>query len=59
MMDSERGAQLEVLLRHEFAFVLIGGAAIRSYGRMHDTLDVDVVPDVEQDTGCLALRREP
>jgi len=44
-MDGDRGALLEVLLRHRVAFVLIGGAAIQSHGRIYDTLDIDVVPD--------------
>jgi hypothetical protein len=42
-MDAEREALLEVLLRHDVAFVLIGGAAIQSHGRIYDTLDIDVV----------------
>lgn len=36
-------------MRHDVAFVVIGGAAIQSHGRTHDTLDVDVVPDVDED----------
>jgi hypothetical protein len=48
-MESDREALLDVLLRHGVAFVVIGGAAIQSHGRIYDTLDIDVVPDTEQD----------
>ena len=48
-MESDREALLDVLLRHAVAFVVIGGAAIQSHGRIYDTLDIDVVPDTEQD----------
>jgi hypothetical protein len=48
-MGGDREALLEVLIRHEVAFVLIGGAAIQSYGQSYDTLDIDVVPDATQE----------
>jgi hypothetical protein len=35
-----------VLIRHEGAFVLMGGAAIQSHGRFYDTHDVDLAPGV-------------
>lgn len=34
-----------MLTRHRVAFVLIGGAAIQSYGRPYDTQDIDLTPD--------------
>lgn len=44
-IDPGREALLGVLVRHCVAFVLIGGAAIQSYGRRYDTLDIDLTPD--------------
>lgn len=41
-------ALLQELIRHDVAFVLIGGAAIQSHGRRFDTQDVDVTPNVDQ-----------
>ncbi len=46
--DPEREALLQELIRHDVAFVLIGGAAIQSHGRRFDTQDVDVTPDADQ-----------
>ncbi len=46
--DPEREALLRELIRHDVAFVLIGGAAIQSHGRRFDTQDVDVTRDAEQ-----------
>ena len=43
--DPQRAALLGVLVEHDVAFVLIGGAAIQSHGRRYDTLDIDVTPD--------------
>ncbi len=44
-VDPDRQALLDVLTRHRVAFVLIGGAAIQSYGRSYDTQDIDLTPD--------------
>jgi len=44
-IDPGREALLGVLARHRVAFVLIGGAAIQSYGRRYDTQDIDLTPD--------------
>jgi hypothetical protein len=44
-VDPDREALLGVLTRHRVAFVLIGGAAIQSYGRSYDTQDIDLTPD--------------
>jgi hypothetical protein len=46
-LDPGREALLGVLARYRVAFVLIGGAAIQSYGRPYDTQDIDVTPDSE------------
>ncbi len=46
--DPEREALLQELIRHDVAFVLIGGAAMQSHGRRFDTQDVDVIPDMDQ-----------
>ena len=46
--DPEREALLQEFVRHEVAFVLIGGAAIQSHGRRFDTQDVDMTPDIDQ-----------
>jgi hypothetical protein len=46
--DPEREALLQEQIRHDVAFVLIGGAAIQSHGRHFDTQDVDVTPDSDQ-----------
>jgi hypothetical protein len=48
-IDDAREALLRVLVRHEVAFVVIGGAAIQSHGRRYDTLDVDLTPDTDQE----------
>jgi hypothetical protein len=40
-MDGDREPLLEVLVRHSVAFVVIGGAALQSHGRIYDTLDLD------------------
>jgi len=47
-IDAAREALLGVLVRHEVAFVVIGGAAIQSHGRRYDTQDVDVTPDPDE-----------
>ena len=47
--DPGREALLGVLTRHEVLFVLIGGAAIQSHGRRHDTLDIDLAPSTDPD----------
>ncbi len=47
LVDPDREALLDALVRHEVQFVLIGGAAIQSHGRRYDTLDVDVTPSAE------------
>ena len=44
-IDPGREALLGVLTRHRVAFVLIGGAAIQSHGRLFDTQDIDLTPD--------------
>ena len=44
-IDPGREALLGVLARHRVPFVLIGGAAIQSYGRRYDTQDIDLTPD--------------
>jgi hypothetical protein len=44
-IDRDREALLGVLAHHGVAFVLIGGAAIQSYGRRYDTQDIDLTPD--------------
>jgi|NGEPerStandDraft_6_1074524.scaffolds.fasta_scaffold153009_1 hypothetical protein len=44
-LDTDREGLLGLLVRHRVAFVLIGGAAIQSYGRRYDTLDIDLTPD--------------
>jgi hypothetical protein len=46
-IDPDREALLGVLARHRVAFVLIGGAAIQSHGRRHDTQDIDLAPDTK------------
>lgn len=48
VLDTDREALLQTLVEHGVQFVLIGGAAIQSYGRRYDTKDVDVVPDAEE-----------
>ena len=53
-MDSDREALLEVLLRHDVAFVVIGGAAIQSHGGDLRHLDIDVMPDIEPDNLALS-----
>jgi hypothetical protein len=50
-IDPGRGELLQVLLRHEVRFVVIGGAAIQSHGHRYVTEDIDVTPDT--DTGNL------
>jgi hypothetical protein len=45
-VDPDRDALLAVLIRHGVAFVLIGGAAIQSYGGAYDTQDIDLAPEV-------------
>lgn len=47
-IDADREALLRALVEHRVEFVLIGGAAIQSYGRRYDTMDVDVVPDTDE-----------
>lgn len=47
-VDADREALVSALVEHGVEFVLIGGAAIQSYGRRYDTQDVDVVPDAEE-----------
>jgi hypothetical protein len=47
-IDRDREELLRVLTRHRVAFVLIGGAAIQSYGRPYDTQDIDLAPDTER-----------
>jgi Nucleotidyl transferase of unknown function (DUF2204) len=47
-IDAGRGELLTVLLQHEVKFVVIGGAAIQSYGRRYVTEDVDLTPDTEE-----------
>ena len=42
-----RGELLQVLVRHEVRFVVIGGAAIQSHGRRYVTEDIDLTPDTE------------
>ena len=44
-IDPGRDALLGVLIRHDVAFVLIGGAAIQSHGGIYDTQDIDLAPD--------------
>jgi hypothetical protein len=48
-VDTERESLLGVLARHDVEFVLIGGAAIQSYGRHYDTQDIDLTPDTDPD----------
>ena len=48
-IDPRREALLGVLTRHEMLFVLIGGPAIQSHGRRHDTLDIDLAPSTDPD----------
>lgn len=48
VLDTDREALLQTLLEHGVQFVLIGGAAIQSYGRLYDTKDADVAPDAEE-----------
>lgn len=50
VLDTDREALLQTLVEHGVQFVLIGGAAIQSYGRRYDTKDVDVVPDTRRPT---------
>lgn len=45
-VDPDREALLAVLVRHDVAFVLIGGAAIQSHGGSYDTQDIDLTPEV-------------
>jgi hypothetical protein len=47
-IDADREALVSALVEHGVEFVLIGGAAIQSYGRQYDTQDVDVVPDADE-----------
>jgi len=42
--DFDPGPILDVLVRHEVDFVLIGGLAANSYGSPFPTYDVDIVP---------------
>ena len=44
-----RGELLQVLVRLEVKFVVIGGAAIQSHGRRYVTEDIDLTPDTEAD----------
>lgn len=46
-VDAGRGELLQVLVRHEVRFVVIGGAAIQSHGRRYVTEDIDLTPDTE------------
>lgn len=46
-VDAGRGQLLEVLVRHDVRFVVIGGAAIQSHGRRYVTEDIDLTPDAE------------
>lgn len=46
-VDAGRGQLLQVLVRHEVRFVVIGGAAIQSHGRRYVTEDIDLTPDTE------------
>lgn len=48
-VDHERQALLAALAEKDVAFILIGGAAIQSYGRRYQTLDIDVAPDTKPD----------
>jgi hypothetical protein len=45
-VDPDRDALLAVLVQHDVAFVLIGGAAIQSHGGSYDTQDIDLAPEV-------------
>jgi hypothetical protein len=47
LVDAARGQLLQVLIRHEVKFVVIGGAAIQSHGRRYVTEDIDLTPDTE------------
>lgn len=47
--DPDFGAILEVLLRHEVKFVLIGGLAAVVHGSPIATEDVDVTPEASRD----------
>ena len=40
-------ALVQLLVRHNVTFVVIGGAAIQSHGRRYDTQDVHVTPDTD------------
>lgn len=44
-IDADRGELLQVLIRHEVRFVVIGGAAIQSHGRRYVTEDIDLTPE--------------
>src|SRR5437588_6971621 len=46
-IDADRGQLLQVLIRHEVKFVVIGGAAIQSHGRRYVTEDIELTPDTE------------
>jgi hypothetical protein len=46
-VDGARGQLLQVLIRHEVKFVVIGGAAIQSHGRRYVTEDIDLTPDTD------------
>lgn len=42
--DLDPGPIFEALVRHDVAFILIGGLAANSYGSVIPTYDVDIVP---------------
>jgi hypothetical protein len=46
-VDAGRGQLLQVLVRHEVRFIVIGGAAIQSHGRRYVTEDIDLTPDTD------------